>query len=108
MTPIARAPSLRHDLAVRLHTLHAVNVGWEELFEGGSDAWETLFAAIPDGWAVQKPVRDPDTGRWLMYAFAQRKGDYSAEAWTAEAPGEDLVVYEMARCLREISEGRTP
>ena len=31
-----------------------------------------------------------------------------ARAWTAEAPSEELVVFEMARCLREISEGRVP
>ena len=29
-------------------------------------------------------------------------------AWTAEAPSEELVDLEMARCLREISDGRVP
>jgi hypothetical protein len=70
--------------------------------EAGSDGWETLFGAVPDGWAVQKPpVRDRKTGRWQIYAFAQRKACYSTEAWTVDAPAEDLVVYEMARCARD-------
>jgi hypothetical protein len=43
-----------------------------------------------------------------MYAFDQRDGPKAAtRAWTAEAPTEVLVVFEMARCLREISEGGT-
>ena len=44
-----------------------------------------------------------------MYALDQRElPDIETRAWTAEAPTEDLVVFEMARCLREIDAGRVP
>ena len=44
-----------------------------------------------------------------MYAFDQRdEPQGETRAWTAEAPTEELVVFEMARCLREINEGRVP
>ena len=46
-----------------------------------------------------------------MYAFDQREkahiGKRSRE-WTAVGQTEEGVVREMARCLREIGEGRAP
>ena len=97
-------PSLRY---VAVTHNPRVSEAWEEVFTGGSDAWEELFDALPDGWAVNKPLHDPERGTWQMYAFDQREGPKAkTRGWTAEAPTEDGVVREMARCLREISEGR--
>lgn len=75
------------------------------------DAWDELFAAIPDGWTPGKPSYNPGSHAWEQYAFDQRerpKVGHRTRAWTAVAPTEDGVVREMARCLREISEGRVP
>ena len=52
-------------------------------------------------------------GEWTMYAFDTRErrrrgiGHRTLE-WIATATTEAGVVREMARCLREIAEGRWP
>ena len=48
---------------------------------------------------------------WSMYAFdptEKPKVGHRSREWTAIGPTEARVVREMARCLREISEGRVP
>lgn len=74
-------------------------------------AWDELLAATPSGWYVGKPMLHDERGEWQLYAFdpseravqGQRKRE-----WTAVAQTEEGVVLEMARCLREISEGSVP
>lgn len=74
-------------------------------------AWSDLHDATPTGWFVGTPSYHVERQEWATYAFDTREkahiGKRSRE-WTAIAPTEDLVVREMARCLREISEGRPP
>jgi hypothetical protein len=46
-----------------------------------------------------------------MYAFDQRerqKLGHRSREWTAVGNTEEECLREMARCLREISEGRVP
>jgi len=75
------------------------------------DAWSAVHDATPAGWHVGRPSEHPERREWLMYAFdpAERPvvGLRSRE-WTAVAATEEAVVREMARCLREIKEGRAP
>ncbi len=72
-----------------------------------AEAWDELFAAFPDGWAVGRPVYDPGARVWTLYAFLLSERPTVGKqmnAWTAVAPTELGVVAEMARCLREIDE----
>ncbi len=75
-----------------------------------ADAWDELHAATPLGWFVGRPGQRHG-GQWAMYAFDTTEkahiGRRSRE-WTAVAQTEVECVREMARCLREISEGRVP
>lgn len=75
------------------------------------DAWAELHAAIPPGWTVGRTSHHPERREWLLYAFDPSErphlGTRSRE-WIATAPTEEGVVREMARCLREIGEGRAP
>lgn len=74
-------------------------------------AWDEIHAATPAGWWVGSPSEHPARGEWLLYAFDPSErpvmGKRTRE-WQAVAPTEIEVVREMARCLREISEGRWP
>lgn len=74
------------------------------------DAWDELHALTPAGWFVGRPG-PRHGGTWTMYAFDQTEkaaiGRRSRE-WTAQANSEVECVREMARCLREIGEGRVP
>ena len=73
-----------------------------------AEAWDELFAAIPDGWAVGRPVYDHGSHVWNLYAFLlseRPKVGRRMNAWTAVHPTEVGVVRELARCLREITEG---
>jgi len=48
---------------------------------------------------------------WVQYAFdpsERPKVGLRSREWTAIGSSELEVVVEMARCLREIGEGRTP
>lgn len=78
--------------------------------EDRPDARAELHAATPPGWYVGRPSQRHG-GSWAMYAFDQREkahiGKRSRE-WTAVGQTEVHCVREMARCLRELSEGRTP
>lgn len=77
---------------------------------GIAEAWAELHAATPPGWYVG-PRGQRHGGQWTMYAFDTREeahiGKRSRE-WTAVGQTEVECVREMARCLREIGEGRTP
>jgi len=74
------------------------------------DAWDELHAATPPNWFVGRPGQRHG-GQWEQYAFDTTEkahiGQRSRE-WTAVGNTEIECVREMARCLREISEGRAP
>ena len=81
---------------------------WTQRFRAVSA--EALYQAIPDGWTAGKPLYNPGSHAWEMCSFDQRdrpKIGHRTRA-TAVAPTEERVVREMARCLREIGEGRVP
>ncbi|MDP8905504.1 MAG: hypothetical protein M3N29_09390 [Chloroflexota bacterium] len=70
-----------------------------------------IHGATPAGWYVGRPSYHDERREWVMYAFdpAERAvvGKRKRE-WMAVAQTEEGVVCEMARCLREIGEGRWP
>lgn len=74
-------------------------------------AWQQMHAAMPPGWVLGRPSYHDERRGWILYAYARserpRMGQRSRE-WTAVAGTEVGVVCEMARCLREIREGRWP
>ena len=74
-------------------------------------AWAELHAANDVlGWFVGRPG-PRHGGTWTMYAFDQIEKAHVGRRrreWTAEAPSEVECVYEMARVLRELREGRVP
>ena len=73
-------------------------------------AWAEVHAALDrlPGWYVGRPGQRHG-GQWAMYAFDTTEkaavGRRSRE-WTAVGQTEVECVREMARCLREIGEGR--
>jgi hypothetical protein len=74
-------------------------------------AWDELLAATPEGWYVGRPSLHDERGEWVMYAFDPAETPvmgHRKREWTAVAQTENAVAREMARCLREISEGRVP
>ncbi len=84
------------------------NPSHAELLE---EAWDDVHAAMPAGWTVGPANHHPERQEWMLYAFdpsEQPKVALRSREWTAVAPTELLVVREMARCLRAISEGRVP
>jgi hypothetical protein len=76
-------------------------------------AWAELHAANDSlAWFVGRPAFDSHRlVPWAQYAFDPKEtpkvGRRSRE-WTATAHTELECVREMARCLREIGEGRVP
>ena len=77
------------------------------------DAWAELHATNAIlSWFFGRPAFDAHKAvPWSLYAFdggeIAKVGKRSRE-WTAVAPTEIAVVRSMARCLREICEGRVP
>jgi hypothetical protein len=75
------------------------------------EAWSALLEVVPVGWSVGRPSEHPERAEWLPYAFDPTErpvvGARSRE-WTAVSATEIGVVVEMARCLRELGEGRVP
>ncbi len=78
---------------------------------GLQEAWDALLAVLPPGWYIGRASYHDERDEWLLYAFDPTErpvvGVRSRE-WTAKAATEVDVIREMARCLREIREGRTP
>jgi hypothetical protein len=76
-----------------------------------ASAWAAVHDATPPNWYVGRPSYHDERHEWVMYAFDQRErpsvGVRSRE-WTAVAATEVEVLLEMARCLRELGEGRVP
>ena len=72
---------------------------------------EELHATLLPGWCVGRPSYHDERNEWVIYAFdpgeRPRAGLRSRE-WHTAHPTEIGVVHEMARCLREIREGRVP
>ncbi len=75
------------------------------------EAWNAVHDATPAGWHVGRPTYYDERRQWHQYAFDPSErpvvGLRSRE-WTAIGSSELEVVAEMARCLREIGEGRAP
>jgi hypothetical protein len=75
------------------------------------EAWTALHESAPAGWQVGRPSYHDERREWVLYAFDPGErpvvGLRSRE-WTARAESEEAVVREMARCLREIGQGRAP
>lgn len=74
-------------------------------------AWAELHEAPPLGWVVGRPTFDERRCEWSLYAFdamERPKAGHRSREWTAIAPTQTRVVREMARCLRQLAEGRTP
>ncbi len=74
-------------------------------------AWSELHAAKPAGWWVGQPSYHNERREWLLYAFDPSERavvGVRQREWTAIAESDVAVVREMARCLREIGEGRVP
>jgi hypothetical protein len=63
------------------------------------------------GHICRLPSYHDERDEWLLYAFATSEravvGVRSRE-WTGDASMELGAVREMARCLREVREGRVP
>lgn len=74
-------------------------------------AWDELHAATPPGWYLGRPSYHDERDEWIMYAFdpsERPKVGLRSREWTTVHPTEIGVVREMARCLREIKQGRVP
>ena len=71
--------------------------------------WDELIAVIPEHWTVARPNWNIEANEWRLYAWDTSErvkvGKRSRE-WEAKATTEVDVVREMAKCLREINEGR--
>jgi hypothetical protein len=67
------------------------------------DGRTDLHDAKPDGWYVGRPSYDEgfDPSERAQVGVRSRE-------WTAVAPTELEVIYELARCLRLLREGRVP
>jgi hypothetical protein len=73
--------------------------------------WDQVYAALPPGWTVGRPSEHHERREWLLYAFDPRERPVVGvrrREWTAVAATEEVVVREMARCLRLLAEGRAP
>ncbi len=62
----------------------------------------------PPGWRVGSPSYHDEAQRWEMHARGPTLPVTEATEWTAVAPTKVGVLAEMARCLRELGEGRWP
>ena len=72
-------------------------------------AWAAVHDATPPNWYVGQPSYHTERREWVQYAFDTReraKAGVRSREWTAVADSEVGVLPEMARCLREISEGK--
>ncbi len=78
---------------------------------GLEETWRELHDPTPPGWHVGRPSYHDERREWVQYAFdpsERPKVGPRRRQWTAVAPTEEGVVREMARCLAELREGRTP
>ena len=74
-------------------------------------AWSALHDATPKGWYVSRPSYYDKRRQWHQFAFdpSERANvGLRSREWTAVAQSKEAGVREMARCLREIKEGRAP
>jgi hypothetical protein len=75
------------------------------------EAWNAVHEDTPAGWYVGRPSYQVERQEWVMYAFdpsERSKVGLRSREWTAVAATEEGMVREMARCLEELREGRTP
>ena len=74
-------------------------------------AWDDLHAATPPGWQVGRPYFHDERGVWEQYAFiasGRARGGRPKKEWITVGATEVECVREMARCLRDLGEGRWP
>jgi len=75
-------------------------------------AWDAVHDATPPGWYIGHPGYNDALKVWEQYAYipaeSRRGVGHRTHEWTAVGQTELEVVREMARCLREIGEGRVP
>ena len=74
-------------------------------------AWDELHDVVPAGWVVGRPMLREELHVWEQYAYRPKEKHDAGkrkDEWLATAPTEAGCVAEMARCLREICEGRWP
>lgn len=74
-------------------------------------AWSAVHAALPKGWRVGRPYLHDERKVWEMYAWLptlRAGGGRPRKDWIATGATEAECVAEMARCLRELGEGRWP
>jgi hypothetical protein len=74
-------------------------------------AWNEIHEANTMGWRVGRPYFHDEVDWWEQYAFdpteRPKVGKRSRE-WIAAGRTEVDCVREMARCLRDLREGRWP
>ena len=74
-------------------------------------AWDELHDVVPPGWVVGRPMLRDELHVWEQYAYRpteKHDAGKRKDEWLATATTEAGCVAEMARCLREIREGRWP
>jgi len=75
------------------------------------NAWAELHEATLPGWQIGRPAFNERKGEWSLYAWdatERPKIGHRSREWTAIHPTQSGVLRAMARCLREIGEGRVP
>ena len=65
------------------------------------DAWEELFDALPRGWRVGRPPREPGSVVHRLYAFERRARRREGPQLTVQAPSEEEALRDLARQLRK-------
>ncbi len=74
-------------------------------------AWDEVHAANSMGWQVGRPYLHDERDCWELDALDPSElpsGGKRSREWIAVGPTELASVREMARCLRELREGRWP
>lgn len=74
-------------------------------------AWDELHAAAPKGWVVGRPYHHDERRTREQHAFipsGRSRGGAPRKEWIAVGATELACVREIARCLRELDEGRWP
>ena len=74
-------------------------------------AWNDLHDVMPSGWVAGRPRLRDDSHVWEQAAYRPKERHDAGrrkDEWLATGPTEAECVAEVARCLREIREGRWP
>ncbi len=74
-------------------------------------AWNAVWDVLPAGWTVSWPVHHLESGAyWVAYCrdSRYRKDKPTPPFFEAMGPTEADALRELARCIRELVEGRVP